>query len=625
MTSRREQPDTPADVELRGILGRPGDRAFAMVAGAGSGKTTSLVKALASIRGTHGAQLTRDGARIACITYTEVAAAEIWNDVGNDPLFHISTIHSFLWTIVKPFQNDIRKWVAQRINEKIARAQDRLSNSRTQRATREQLTADVTRYERQGAAIQSVPAFYYGTGSNYAKGMLGHDDILRMGPEFINSRKLFRQLVTRQFPFIMVDESQDTAPEIVFALRQLFAEGTEKFCLGFFGDPMQKIYLTGVGPIELGPHWVQITKPENFRCPQSVLAVVNNIRAENDGLRQIRGRTIKVDGKDIAVEGTAGLYLLKADERRTDRLTKLRAHLAETTGDPGWLPETNAVRLLVLVHRMAAARLGFPNLYAALNDKAPREFKEGLIEGTAWVLRPFLTYLLPLVLAVRAENKFEAMRLLRKFCPLLSGDQLAEADVPALLNQIGTAVNELTRMFENNPVPTIRDVLTLVKDQQLATLDPRFDSYLGEADADDLFDEADEERTSMVAFLGCSPRELLNYRTYLEGASPFATHQGVKGAEFDRVLVVLDDEESAYNLFSYEKYFGISPLSATDQKNVAEGNDSVLSRTSRLFYVCCSRATQHLAVAFFVTDPEGARAKVEDRKIFAPQDIHVMS
>ena len=75
-----------------------------MIAGAGSGKTTSLVKALAHLSRARAPALRRRGQKIACITYTEVAVGEIWSDVGNDALFHVSTIHSFLWTVVHPFQ-----------------------------------------------------------------------------------------------------------------------------------------------------------------------------------------------------------------------------------------------------------------------------------------------------------------------------------------------------------------------------------------------------------------------------------------------------------------------------------------------------------------------------------------
>ena len=42
---------------------------------------------------------------------------------------------------------------------------------------------------------------------------------------------------------------------------------------------MQKIYMSGAGAIPLSDGWAEITKPENFRCPTSVLGVINSIRA----------------------------------------------------------------------------------------------------------------------------------------------------------------------------------------------------------------------------------------------------------------------------------------------------------------------------------------------------------
>ena len=121
MTNRVLRPDTEADIQLRACLDVRPMRSFVMVAGAGSGKTTSLVKALDYLAKACGVDLIRRDQQIACITYTEVAVGEIWGDVGNAPLFHVSTIHSFLWSIVRSFQVDLKNWVRLRIGEKIER------------------------------------------------------------------------------------------------------------------------------------------------------------------------------------------------------------------------------------------------------------------------------------------------------------------------------------------------------------------------------------------------------------------------------------------------------------------------------------------------------------------------
>ena len=627
MTSRIGQPDTLADLELRRCLDQTPLKSFVMVAGAGSGKTTSLVKALAHLSCTRASELRRRGQQIACITYTEVAVSEILGDVGNDAMFHVSTIHSFLWTIVRPFQQDLRRWVGGRIEEKIAEAQTKLDNPRTRANTKEAAANDIERYRRQYEALANVPRFTYGTGSDYLRGILGHDDILKIGPALIEERPLLRTLLANRFPFIFVDESQDTSPVFVASLRQVADTVGTGFCLGFFGDPMQKIYLAGAGPIALGEGWNAITKPENFRCPRSVLAVINRIRAEDDGLQQVRGRTMELDGVVEPVDGNARLFILPADELRSDRVRQVRRWLAIANDDALWQSDEEEadVRVLVLVHRMAAQRLGFANLYAALNDRAPSRLKDGLLDGTTWVLRPFLTFLLPLVTAARAGSDFEVMATLRSNSPLFFQERLLGQNVADLLRRLREDVAQLVAMFAPGSATTIRQTLAFVWEREIARLDERFTEYLAAADINPQPAEESPEAQSVNAFLACAAVELWGYQEYIEDQSPFDTQQGVKGAEYDRVLVILDDEQADYNLFSYGKYFGITPLSATDEKNIAEGSDSVIERTRRLFYVCCSRAVQDLAVILFVSDVGAARAAIEARTFFRNDEIYELA
>jgi DNA helicase-2/ATP-dependent DNA helicase PcrA len=83
---------------------------------------------------------------------------------------------------------------------------------------------------------------------------------------------------------------------------------------------------------------------------------------------------------------------------------------------------------------------------------------------------------------------------------------------------------------------------------------------------------------------------------YAEGLSPFDTHQGVKGLEFPRVMVILNDEEAGGFLFSYDKLLGVKAPSDNDIKNQQAGKDDAVSRTRRLLYVTCSRAEESLAI-----------------------------
>jgi DNA helicase-2/ATP-dependent DNA helicase PcrA len=628
MTCRKDNPDTTADVELRSCLSAAKRQCFVMVAGAGSGKTTSLIKALSAIVELHGAELKQRRQRVACITYTEIAAEEIWADVGNNPLVQVSTIHSFMWMIVRPFQQDIHGWVENRIDEKVQELQTIAADfgPRVQQRTRDKNKRDINRLKNERLLIAGVKSFTYGTGSDYARGVLGHEDIIRISTQLLIERKLFRTLLGQQFPFLFVDESQDTAVRVVLALKSVASQLDGTFCLGFFGDPMQRIYPTGIGRMPLEDGWLSITKPENFRCPTAVLAVANAIRRDDDKLEQIRGRVKMTHTGEQAVDGSARIFILKADDQRDERVSSVRDWIARMNNDLLW--KTGPIKILVIVHRMAAKRLGFEHLYVALNDKAPSSFKDGFMDATAWPIRPFQQFALPLVDALANKREFEAMNLLRKFSPLLDRVTMLKVGVSKNLAKLRTASAELTVMLRPESQATTRQVLEHIRNNQLMSLDSRVLSYLdmgeaksGHTNIPEGEDEASREMEAMDRFLSCTAAEFWGYRTYITEQSPFSTQQGIKGSESERVLVIADDDEGTHNQFSYDKYFGIKPLSDRDHISMAAGNETQIERTRRLFYVCCTRAMTDLAVILFTADVAAAEKAVRAMNLFPKDQI----
>jgi len=85
---------------------------------------------------------------------------------------------------------------------------------------------------------------------------------------------------------------------------------------------------------------------------------------------------------------------------------------------------------------------------------------------------------------------------------------------------------------------------------------------------------------------------------YLEGHTPFSTQHKTKGAEFNNVFVILDNGK--WNDYNFEYLF----TNRIDK-------ESVLRRTQKIFYVCCTRAKENLAV--FYHDPKlGVIAKAKE-------------
>jgi DNA helicase-2/ATP-dependent DNA helicase PcrA len=92
-------------------------RSFFLFAGAGSGKTRTLVEVLRRITGViehaaggiYAAKLRERGQSVRVITYTKNAAKVVTSRLGENRLTEVSTIHSFCWDLVKGFDDDIRQ------------------------------------------------------------------------------------------------------------------------------------------------------------------------------------------------------------------------------------------------------------------------------------------------------------------------------------------------------------------------------------------------------------------------------------------------------------------------------------------------------------------------------------
>lgn len=137
--------------------------------------------------------------------------------------------------------------------------------------------------------------------------------------------------------------------------------------------------------------------------------------------------------------------------------------------------------------------------------------------------------------------------------------------------------------------------------------------------------EMDEKILALREGLNVPFSELIIYWDYVNDNTQFSTHHGIKGLEFDRVAVIMDDESANWNSFSYEKIFGAKELSSTDHRNIEEGKDNTIDRTLRLFYVTCTRAKESLALIAYTSDVNAVCKKAKDNKWFNDSEIIIVN
>jgi len=80
---------------------------FHFIAGAGSGKTYALVESIKFHLSTKYSSFDKTGRKIACITYTNAAKDEIIERLYENDNVSVSTIHTFLWGLVEPHQEEL--------------------------------------------------------------------------------------------------------------------------------------------------------------------------------------------------------------------------------------------------------------------------------------------------------------------------------------------------------------------------------------------------------------------------------------------------------------------------------------------------------------------------------------
>lgn len=613
--------------ELEQIMGHVHEgHHFLLSGGAGSGKTYTLVEVLREITKENPTQ------KVACITYTNAAVKEIERRVDNDNL-RVSTIHDFLWDCISHFQTALIPALIQLINDGVIT-----------RSVNMEIPLAGNYYE----TVENFKGIQYKEYCRVAEGVISHDEVLVLAEYMFRTYPKLCEILKGTYPFILVDEYQDTSPLVVkILLENLFAREGHHCIVGFFGDAMQSIYDDGIGNLDEYKHpegnVYEVKKEQNRRNPQKVIELANKIRFDGLVQRPSEDATAPnmLDGQPK--EGVIK-FIYSANEGVS--IDTVRNYLES---EYGWdFSDSQRTKELNLTHNLIAGKVGFPNLMELHNsdgilgyrDKLKKALEGVDIDTEGKTFGEIIEVLNTAYrdAAPREKKKVEPTPKQDEFIrnhsedfeyakSLLYDEFIKEyADKDQLVDdkkqsedeesKTGSRRSEIVKHLTNIErciqlyksknitefVAKTEYKINSVKDKKvladvMQTLTEPGNKTIGEivdyAEENGVVVKSDglsryEERQKYVChrFKQIKYSEFHKLYEYLEGRTPFSTQHKTKGTEFDDVFVILDN--GRWNNYNFEKLFTVEDA----------GQDKVTERTKKIFYVCCTRAMEQLAVYY---------------------------
>ncbi len=562
------------------ILSTP-RKSFFLFAGAGSGKTHSLVLLLKKIRDSIGKDLLVQGKNVAVITFTNAATDEIVNRLDYSLVFHISTIHSFVWDAIKYYQADIKHLYYQYIQEDIQKLYEKQEKAKSKTTKTYQSNAEkIEHLKEKLEKAKTIEKFVYNpNGSNAEYNALNHAEVIKISAQMIMDNIILQRIIAQRYPILLIDESQDTKKELVDAFFKIQENFSDIFTLGLLGDQKQRIYTDGKeNMVNIIPsEWEQPVKRMNYRCAKRIVKLANTIGKDLDIYAE-------QNPKEDAADGLVRLFIVQQQNEidKDDIEQTIMDIMCNQTHDAKWSGTDADVKTLTIEHMMAARRLGFAQFFGPLSkvDKYQMAFLQGKVSE----LEFFTKEVLPIADSIKGDGR-NALEIMKAYSPLLS-KQSTEKPYELYLRCRDESQKVANIVNDNH---SIREVVKTVYSSQLLPV-PEVLRQASTLSTTDVNDELEEDLQAWVMVMDLPIKMVRGYDDYVNQHTRFDTHQGVKGLEFDRVMVIIDDSEAKGFLFSYDKLFGVKELTETDRRHIEAGEESSVDRTQRLFYVTCTRA-----------------------------------
>ncbi|CAO5676333.1 MAG: ATP-dependent DNA helicase Rep [Holosporales bacterium] len=452
------------------------------------------------------------------------------------------------------------------------------------------------------------------------KMVISHDTLLNYGYKMFSKYPLLRKITIDSFPFVLVDEYQDTNANVIKILSILSEHArkiNQEFVVGYFGDKVQNIYDDGIGGniTNLHSNLEVVDKLYNRRSCEEVINVINKIR--NDNVIQ-----------ETIFEENHGGEIKFFYNSSSDKLSVVKKFLQKCQRD--WQISTeNKLHCLVLTNRLVASLSGFGKLYEYFSKtpfykKNYESINSELLSQDHSKLGKF-----PLVL-----SKILGIMILlgKKKVPVTSifsneiHSNLSLIELKKLLVFIKprsdiSLYDYCAALFDthNNDPLILEFIKTIVeldtytfasfKTYILNLLYPRISA-----------DEESEALKSIEEFLKLDFNEFKKWYEFICNVQNdeivYLTYHGTKGLEFENVVIVMENDFGLKNKEMFSSYF-------KNVLNQSLNQDPVLlekhEKTKNLLYVSCSRSKKNLRILY--TD-EVNDFKTEIEYVFGQVEVY---
>ena len=490
------------------------------------------------------------------------------------------------------------------------------------------------------------------------EGIISHDELLIVANYLFEKYPKLSSIVKDKYKFIFIDEYQDTSKAVVDTFLTHFKKSERKNIIGFFGDAMQSIYDDGIGNLDEykgddADTVNEVPKKQNRRNPQLVIDLANKLRT--DGIAQEPSTDPNAPNmvEGVVKQGTV-LFLHSTD----GDISKVEKFLEENYN---WdFDNSKETKELNLTHNLIAGKAGFRTLMdiydrdhiLSFRDRIKKYIKDNgittdfsentfgeviqiLQQGKSGrdlnavsptnTMQNFINGNAELYNYAKSLNYSEFSKMYVDKDQLLDDKKQDEDDENKKGSKRDNLIKHLFKIQTNISLyknkryneflraTDFRFKITSIASKR--TLKENIDNLVnvGDKTIEEVITDANEKGICMIDDKLIDFKEKKEYLynrvkdvkfsefqklyEYLEGHTPFSTQHKTKGAEFDNVLVILDN--GGWNNYNFEKMF------------LGTASPSVAERTQKIFYVCCTRAKENLAVFFYNPDAQViAKAKV---------------